>query len=141
MNFGHKILVVATLAVMAACRTSQASNPESMAPVSLHGKEAEQLRLALKDAGVQSQLGDMGMEGVSARAIECHNDHTTTGPVECVVSGSQGDLPANGELAVTLFKILSAHASGHPHRVTAADVSCRFTGDGGADVTNCTLTI
>ena len=143
MNSNHKTLVVATLAMMASCRTTQASSTasstESMAPISLQGSEAEQLRHVLKEAGVQSQPGDMGMEGVSASAIECHNDHTTSGPVECVVSTSQGDLPANGDLAVTLFKILSAHASGHPHRVTAADISCRFTAGGGA--TNCTLTL
>ncbi|MCX6109655.1 MAG: hypothetical protein NTZ90_08655 [Proteobacteria bacterium] len=145
MNFNHKILVVTTLATMASCRTAQASSiansSEVVAPITLHGSEAEQLRHVLKDAGVQSQPGAEGVDAVSASAIECHNDHTTSGPVECVVSSSQGDLPANGDLAVTLFKILSAHASGHPHRVEAANVSCRFTAGGGAGATDCTLTL
>jgi hypothetical protein len=109
--------------------------------ITLHGSEAEQLRHVLTDAGVQSQPGAKGVESVSASAIECHNDHTSSGPVECVVSSSQGHLPANGDLAVTLFKILSAHTSGHPHSVTAADVSCRLTTGDGADATDCTLTL
>ncbi|MBM4253513.1 MAG: hypothetical protein FJ146_16215 [Deltaproteobacteria bacterium] len=107
--------------------------------VTIGGHEAGKFRHALIDAGVKTQLGDMGLQGLAANSVTCHNDHTTASPEECVVKTASEDLPVVGAPAQVLFSTLKAHKPSQSHTVTANSVSCNWLVSGGDGSTHCTF--
>lgn len=107
--------------------------------VTISGHEAGKFRRALSDAGVKTQLGDLGLEGLAANSVTCHDDHTTASPEECVVKTASDDLPVVGAAAHVLFTTLKAHKPSQAHTVTANSVSCNWLVSGGDGTTHCTF--
>ena len=107
--------------------------------ITIGGHEAGKFRHALSDAGVKTQLGDLGLQGLAANSITCHNDHTTESPEECVIKAANEILPVVGAPAHVLFTTLKAHKPSQSHTVTANSVSCNWLMSGGDGSTHCTF--
>lgn len=146
------VLLVSAAITFGGCRTTSdgsttaAASPGSGAPktgtVNIKGSEADQFGQALTDAGVKIQPGDMGLQGLAAQSVTCHDDHTSVSPQECVVTTAAGDPGVTtGPAAGVLFKVLKTHAGGQAHNVTATDVSCHWVRNATANATICQFTL
>ena len=127
-------VVILSLAVFAGCRasgamvssveTSKSTQSTSITKKTFSGVEAVHFSKALKAAGVTAQSSEDGTDRVAADTLTCHDDHTTTGPVECVVVVADKALPLTGDDASLIFSALKMADSSPSHSVSAKDVVC-----------------
>ena len=140
-------LTAAALLGLNACGVvkSQESLVKSGSTVTITGQEANKFTTALLTAGLPRKLMDLNYAFVIATKVECQVSGATSGQPACTLSQFDGDLQATGDVASSLYEVLSAHAErkGSAHAgvvsVSVTDVRCSFNQMGTSSDIKCTF--